>query len=93
MLAFLTVIGGFRFKRLPCGIHSSNEVFQKTVWSIICDIYVSEKSQDDIVYGEKPLQSMAIISKRSYSKLERVVRNLIKVNVSFSKNFLYFWNI
>ena len=47
LLTFGTTIGRFRFKRLPYGIHSVSEVFQKTVLSIISDIQGSAISQDD----------------------------------------------
>ena len=53
LLTFGTTIGRFCFKRLPHGIHSASEVFQKAVLSIISDIQGSANSQDDIlIWGE-----------------------------------------
>ena len=53
LLTFGTTIGRFCFKRLPYGIHSPSEIFQKTVSSIISDIQGSANSQDDIVIWGK----------------------------------------
>ena len=55
LLTFAATMGRFRFRRLPYGIHSASEVFQKTVSSIISDIQGSANSQDDIVIWGKTL--------------------------------------
>ena len=44
LLTFGTTIGRFRFKRLPYGIHSASELFQKNVLPIISDIQGSANS-------------------------------------------------
>ena len=49
LLTFDKIIGRFHFKRLPYGMHSISEVFQKTLSSIIFDIQRSANSQADIV--------------------------------------------
>ena len=49
LLTFGTPFGRLWFKRLPYGIHSASEVFQKTVNFIICDIPGCSNSQDDII--------------------------------------------
>ena len=49
LLTFDKIIGRFHFKRLPYGMHSISEVFQKTLSSIIFDIQSSANSQADIV--------------------------------------------
>ena len=93
LLTFGTTIVRFRFKRLPYGTQSTSEVFQKTVSAIISDIQGSANSQDDRVIWGKTLPGMKIASEKSYSKLEKVVWNLIKLNVRFMKKLLYFWDI
>ena len=49
LLTFDKIIGRFHFKRLPYGMRSISEVFQKTLSSIIFDIQSSANSQADIV--------------------------------------------
>ena len=49
LLTFDKTIARFHFKRLPHGMHSISEVFQKTLSSIIFDIQSSANSQADIV--------------------------------------------
>ena len=78
LLTVGTTIGRFRFKRLPYGIHSASEVFQKTVSSIISDIQGSANSQDDIViWGktlaehENPLRKVLLKVKESGLKLNK----------------------
>ena len=44
--AFGTPLGRYRFKRLPYGIHSASEVFQREITSIISDAPGSANSQD-----------------------------------------------
>ena len=46
----------YRFKRLPYGIQSASEFFQREVTSIISDIPGSTNSQDDFVVWRKTLQ-------------------------------------
>ena len=54
-----TPSGRYRFKRLPYGIHSTSEVFQREVTSsIIWDIPGSANSQDDFVLWEKLYRNM-----------------------------------
>ena len=59
LLTFGTTIGRFRFKRLPYGIHSASEVFQKTISSIVSDIQDSTNSQDNIVIWGKTIAEHA----------------------------------
>ena len=47
--AFGTPLGCYRFKRLHFGIHSTSEVFQLDITSIISDVPGSANSQDDII--------------------------------------------
>ena len=52
---FGTAIGKFHFKQLPYGIHSTSEVFYKTVLSIISEIQGSANFQDNKVIWRKTL--------------------------------------
>ena len=56
LLTFGTPSDRYRFKRLPYGIHSASEVFQREVTSIFSDIPGSANSQDDFVVWGKTLQ-------------------------------------
>ena len=49
LLTFNTPFGRHRFKRLPFGIHSAAEVFQKKISQIISDIDGVANDQDDII--------------------------------------------
>ena len=49
LLTFGTPSGRYRFKRLPYGIHSASEAFEREITSIILDITGSANSQDDFV--------------------------------------------
>ena len=49
LLTFNTPFGRHRFKRLPFGIHSAAEVFQKKISEIISDIDGAANDQDDII--------------------------------------------
>ena len=53
LLAFGTPSDRYRFKRLPYGIHSASEVFQREVTLIISEGPGSENSQDDFVVWGK----------------------------------------
>ena len=44
LLAFGTPLGHYHFKRLPYGIHSASEVFQREITSIISDVPSSANS-------------------------------------------------
>ena len=48
LLAFGTPFGRSFFKRLPYGIHSASEVFQRETTSIVSDVPSSAKCQEDI---------------------------------------------
>ena len=55
LLAFGTPLGRYHFKRLPYGIHSASEVFQREITSIILDVPGSANSQDDIIVWARAL--------------------------------------
>ena len=56
LLTFGTPSGRYSFKRLPHGIHSASEVFQRQVTSIISHKPGSANSQDDFIVWGKTLQ-------------------------------------
>ena len=53
LLTFSTPSGRHLFKRLPYGIHSSSEVFERELTSSISDVPGSANFQDDIVVWGK----------------------------------------
>ena len=87
LLTVGTTIGRFRFKRLPYGIHSASEVFQKTVSSIISDIQGSANSQDDIVISGKIL---AEHDNRLRKVLLKVRESGLKLDMNKCQFRLYF---
>ena len=87
LLTFGTTIGRFRFKRLPYGIHSASEVFQKTFLSIISDIQGSANSQDDIVISGKIL---AEHDNRLRKVLLKVRESGLKLDMNKCQFRLYF---
>ena len=46
-LTFATVFGRYKFKCMPFGIHSANEIFQREMGKIIMDMEGTTHSQDD----------------------------------------------
>ena len=77
LLTFDKIIGRFHFKRLPHGMHSISEVFQKTLSSIIFDIQSSANSQADIVIWGK---SLAEHENRLWKVFLKVRESGLKVN-------------
>ena len=90
MLTFGTTIGRFCFKRLPYGIHSISEVFQKTVSSIISDIQGSANSQDDIVIWGKTLEEHDNRLRKVLLKVRESGLKLNKNKCQFHKNSIVF---
>ena len=45
----MTPFGRYKFKRMPYGIHSASEIFQKAISDIIADIPNATNLQDDII--------------------------------------------
>ena len=87
LLTFGTTIFRFRFKRLPYGIHSASEVFQKTFLSIISDIQGSANSQDDIVIWGK---TIAEHDNRLRKVLLKVRESGLKLDMNKCQFRLYF---
>ena len=85
-----TKIGRFYFKRLPYGIHSASEVFQKTVLSIISDIQGSANSQDDIAIWGKTLAEHDNRFRKVLLKLWESGLKLNKNKRQFCKNSIVF---
>ena len=93
LLTFVVTIGTFHFKRLPFGIHSASEVFQKTDSSIITDIQGSVNFQNDIVIWRKTLAEHENRLRKVLLKVRESGLKLNKKNASFVKKLLYFWDI
>ena len=78
-LTFICYKGCFRFTRLPYGIHSASEVFQRRIYDVIKHLPKAKKSQDDIiVWGE----SIADLENTTKEVLEAVPKNGFKMNKS-----------
>ena len=55
LLTLGTIISRFNFKRVTYGVHSTSEIFQKTVSSIVSYIQGSQNSQNGIITWGKTL--------------------------------------
>jgi hypothetical protein len=77
LLTLNTPFGRHRFKRLPFGIHSAAEVFQKKISEIISDIEGAANDQDDIIVFGKDSEEHDIALKQV---LDRVRESGLKLN-------------
>ena len=79
LLTFICNKGCFRFTRLPYGIHSASEVFQRRIHDAIKQIPKTKNGQDDIiVWGE----SIAHSENSTKEVLDAVRKNALKLNKS-----------
>ena len=92
LLTFGTPSGRYRFKRLPYGIHSASEVFQREVTSIISDIPGSANSQDDFVVWGKTLQEHDERLRKVFLKIRESGLKLNKTKCQIKNSRLYFWD-
>jgi transposase InsO family protein len=77
LLTFNTPFGRHRFKRLPFGIHSAAEVFQKKISEIISDVQGTANDQDDIIVFGKDKEEHDEALKQV---LDRVRESKLKLN-------------
>ena len=90
LLTFGTPSGRNRFKRLPYGIHSASEVFQREVTSIISDISGSAKSQNDFVAWGKTLQEYNKRLRKVFLKIRESGLKLNKTKCQIRKQSIAF---
>ena len=89
-MTFGTPSGRYRFKRLPYGIHSASEVFQREVTSIISDIPGSANSQDDFVVWGKTLQEHDERLRKVFLKIRESGLKLNKTKCQIRKQSIVF---
>ena len=77
LLTFNTPFGRHRIKRLPFGIHSAAEVFQKEISQIIDGIEGAANDQDDIIVFVKDNEEY---DKALEQVLERIRKSGLKLN-------------
>ena len=77
LLTFSTPFGRLRFKRLPYGIHSASEVFQKDFEEIIEGCEGARNSQDDIIIWGSTLTQL---DSRTGLVLNRIRKSGLKLN-------------
>ena len=77
LLAFNTPFGRYEFKRLPFGILSASEVFQKKISQIIEGINGCENVQDDIIVWGKTKHEHDL---RLAETLDRITKYGLKLN-------------
>ena len=89
-MTFGTPSGRYRFKRLPYGIHSASEVFQREITSIISDIPGSANSQDDFVVWGKTLQEHDERLRKVFLKIRESGLKLNKTKCQIRKQSIVF---
>ena len=77
LLAFGPPLGRYRFKRLPYGIDSASEVFQREITSIISDVPGTANSQDDIIVWGRTLAER---NKRLNKVFLKICKSELKLN-------------
>ena len=89
-MTFSTPSGRFRFKRLPYGIHSASEVFQREVTSIISDITGSANCQDEFVVWGRILQEHDKLLRKVFLKIRENGLKLTKTKCQIRKQSIVF---
>ena len=79
LLTFNTQFGRYKFNRMPFGIHSASEIFQREVTKIISGINGVANSQDDIIVWGDTVESH---DQRLTEVLHRVREHGLKLNES-----------
>ena len=82
--------GRYRFNRLPYGIHSASEVFQREVTSIISDSPGSATSRDDFVVWGKTLQEHGERLRKVFLKMRESGLKLNKSKFQIRKHSIVF---
>ena len=82
--------GRYCFNRLPYGIHSASEVFQREVTSIISDTSGSANSQDDFVVWGKTLQKHGERLRKVFLKMRESGLKLNKSKSQIRKQSIVF---
>ena len=79
LLTFSTPYGQYRFRRLPYGIHSASEIFQKAIAEIIEGVRNTVNLQDDIIiYASNQEEHDTILTE----VLNRIRQSGLKLNKS-----------
>ena len=79
LLTFATVFGRYKFKRMPFGIHSASEIFQREMGKVIADIDGAVHSQDDIIIWGRNNEEHDY---RLFQVLDRIRESGLKMNKS-----------
>ena len=90
LLTFGTPSRRYRFKRLPYGIHSASEAFQREVTSIISDIAGSPNSQGDFVVLRKTLQEHDERPRKVFLRVRKSGLKLNKAKCQIRKQWIVF---
>ena len=90
LFTFGTPSGRYHFKRLPYGIHSASEIFQREVTSIISDIPGSANSQDDFIVWGKTLQEHDEHLRKVFLKIRESGLKLNKTKCQIRKQSIVF---
>ena len=90
LLTLSTLFGRLRFKRLPYGIHSASEVFQKDIEEIIEGCEGARNSQDDIIIWGSTLTQLDICTELVLNRIRKSGLKLNKNKCGFGATELIF---
>ena len=90
LTTFITPFGRFFYRRLPFGISSASEIFQRTMEDILGDIDGVECFQDDVLVHSKTAQEHEALKKRVFDRVKSAGLTLNKSKCEFDRSEITF---
>ena len=85
LTTFITPFGPFFYRRLPFGISSASEIFQRTMEDILGDIEGVESFQDDVLLHSKTTAEHEELKKKVFERVKTAGLTLNKDKCEFDK--------
>ena len=90
LTTFITPFGRFFYRRLPFGISSASEIFQRTMEDILGDIEGVESFQDDVLLHSKTTAEHEELKKKVFERVKTAGLTLNKDKCEFDKSEITF---
>ena len=90
LTTFITPFGRFFYRRLPFGISSASEIFQRTMEDILGDIEGVECFQDDVLLHSKRATEHEDLKKKVFERVKTAGMTLNKDKCEFDKSEITF---
>ena len=87
---FITPFGRFFYKRLPFGISSASEIFQRTMQNLIGDIDSVEIYQDDTLLHSKSQKEHEVLKEKVFKRIAQSGLTVNKSKCEFDKTSITF---